>query len=218
MDGLTVLVVADGYAVAEDLNLRFRRAASVTVLGPVFDEAGVRNAVSGGTVDVIVVDLERPDQLGLPLVASLRAIAPVPVLVTGGDMDAQTTAKVLAAGGSGILTRDANARRMAEDIRSAAAGQIVLPEGHLSSVVDHLHETRARRQREAVASLTSREFEVLTMLCEGRAASEVASQLGVSDSTVQAHIRSVFSKLGVHSQVEAVRLAWRSGIGVPVSA
>jgi two-component system nitrate/nitrite response regulator NarL len=218
MDGLTVLVVADGYAVTDDLNLRLRRAGAVTVLGPVFDEVGARGAVTDGTVDVIVVDLERQDDLGLALVASLRAIAPVPVLVTGGAVDAETSAKILAAGGSGVLTRDAEARRMVEDIRAAAAGQVTLPQGHLSSVVEYLHEARTERRREAVASLTPRELEVLTMLCEGRTPAEAASQLGVSGSTVQAHIRSVFSKLGVHSQVEAVRVAWRCGIGVPVSA
>lgn len=218
MEGLTVLVIADGLAVAQELNLVFRRHVGMTVMGPAFDESGAREAISDGTVNVIVVDLERQDDLGLDLVSSMRAIAPVPVLVTAPTFDAPTVARVLAAGGSGILLRHEGADRMAEDLRAAAAGQIALPDGHLSSVVEYLHQARAERQRRAVATLTTREHEVLALLCQGRSCGEIAADLDVSASTVQAHMRAVLSKLGVHSQVEAIRAAWRCGIGVPVSA
>jgi DNA-binding NarL/FixJ family response regulator len=218
MDGLTVLVVADGLAVAQDLALAFRRHASITVLGPAFDEHAAREVLADGSVDVVVVDLDRSDDLGLDLIGSLRTTAPVPVVATSRGLDASTAAHVLAAGGSGLLPRDEEARRSIEILRSAAVGEVALPDGYLSSVVQHLHESRATLQRAATAGLTQREREVLTLLCEGLSTGEMAARLGVSGSTVQAHIKSVFAKLGVHSQVEAVRVAWRSGIGVPVSA
>lgn len=218
MEGLTVLVVADAVDVAQNLNLAFRRYPSITVLGPAFDSSAAHHALVEGDVDVVVVDLDRHDDLGLALIQSLRASAPVPVLAMSLNVSAATTADVLGAGGSGLLPRIEEPRRMAQILRVAAIGEIALPEGHLSSVVEHLHAVRAERQRVAVASLTPREKEVLTLLCEGRSSGEVADDLGISGSTVQAHIKAVFAKLGVHSQIEAVRAGWRSGIGVPVSA
>jgi len=80
MDGLTMLVVADGLAVAQDLSLALRRHASVTVLGPAFDEHAAKEALAEGGVDVVVVDLDRADDLGLHLVWALRATALVPVV------------------------------------------------------------------------------------------------------------------------------------------
>ncbi len=218
MEGLVALVVAESLQVAQDLNLAFRRHPSVTVLGPAFDERAARETLADGTVDVVVVDLERTDEQGLGLVMSLRAAAPVPVIATASLVDASLIAQVLAAGGSGLLPRAEEPRRLIEILRAAAVGEIALPEGHLNSVVEHLHTARAERQREAIAALTPRERQVLTLLCEGCSIADMAQSLGVSGSTVQAHLKAMFVKLGVHSQVDAVRAAWRCGIGIPVSA
>ncbi len=218
MEGLTLLVVAEGLGVATELNLALRRHASVTVLGPAYDVRSAREALVDGSIDVVIVDLDRHDEQGLPMVGELRATTPVPVVATCSHVDPDMTALVLAAGGSGIVSRDEEPRALVGLLRSAAEGQLALPEGHLSSVVEHLHVARAARQREALATLTAREHQVLLLLCEGRSVGEIASALEVSVSTVQAHVKGMFAKLGVHSQVEAVRAAWRSGIGVPATA
>lgn len=218
MDGLIVLVVADNLAVAQDLNLTVRRFPSVTVLGPAFDDEAACQAIAVERVDVIVVDLDRSDGLGPELIQRLRTGSTVPVLATSHTPDAATASVVLAAGGSGLLPLDAEHRYKVAILRSAAAGEIALPDDHLSSVVEHLQAARATHRREAIATLTARELEVLTLLCDGRTVGEMAGELGVSGSTVQAHIKAVFAKLGVHSQVEAVRAAWRLGLVAPISA
>jgi DNA-binding NarL/FixJ family response regulator len=219
MDGLTLLVVAEGFGLAQDLNLAFRRHSSVTVLGPMFDAQAASEPVRSGSIDVLIVDLDRGDGRGLGLVETLRAIAPVPVLASSTSSDPHTAALVLAAGGSGLLPRGTDPRRSLEILRLATTGEIALPDGHLSSVVEHLHLAREARQHTGVAALTLREREVLALLGEGRSTVDIAAALGISASTVQAHIKGVFAKLGVHSQVEAVRAAWRAGlVAVPASA
>lgn len=218
VEGLTVLVVADNHAVAQDLALAIRRQGVVTVLGPAFDDRVAREALVDGSIDVLLVDLDRSDDLRFELVTSLRASTPVPVIATARATDVATVARVLAAGGCGMLPLEGDPGRMLEILRAAAMGEIALPDGQLSSVVEHLHEVRAGHERAALARLTGREREVLTLLCEGLSTDEMAARLDVSGSTIQAHIKSVFAKLGVHSQVEAVRAGWRGGIGVPASA
>jgi two-component system nitrate/nitrite response regulator NarL len=219
MVGFTLLVVADGLGLAQDLNLAFRRYQSVTVLGPVFDAASARDTLRSGAIDVVVVDLERADGMGLQLMEALHQIAPTPIVASSCENDPQVAATVLAAGGAGILPRDLEARRALEMLHIAAEGGIALPDDHLSSVVEYLHATQTERQRAGVAALTGRELEVLTHLAEGRSVAEIATALGISGSTVQAHVKGVFAKLEVHSQVEAVRVAWRTGLArVPASA
>jgi DNA-binding CsgD family transcriptional regulator len=68
-------------------------------------------------------------------------------------------------------------------------------------------------------ALTAREFEVLQLLANGSTTGEIARLLQISPMTVQSHVKNVLAKLGVHSKVEAVRLAWRAGaIATPASA
>jgi DNA-binding NarL/FixJ family response regulator len=219
MDGLTVLVVAEGLGLAQDLNLAFRRHASVTVLGPAFDAAAATDPMCSGSIDVVIVDLERSDGRGVELIETLRAIAPIPVVASSSRVDPHVVALVLGAGGAGMLPRPIEVRRALEIVRLAADGGIALPDEHLSSVVEHLHAAQGERQQAAVSSLTAREREVLTLLSEGRSMAEIAAALGISGSTDQAHFKGVFVKLGVHSQVEAVRVAWRAGLArIPASA
>ena len=66
--------------------------------------------------------------------------------------------------------------------------------------------------RPGSASLTSRENEILQALCDGKSTNEVAGAFGISRMTVQSHVKNILSKLGVHSKIEAVTLAWRYGL------
>ena len=109
---------------------------------------------------------------------------------------------------------------MEDAIRRAIAGELVLPDDHLSSLVDRLRSVRAGLNGATnLDSLTARELEVLGLLSDGRSTAEIAALLGISPMTVQSHVKNVLGKLGVHSKVEAVRLAWRFGaIAMPASA
>ena len=71
----------------------------------------------------------------------------------------------------------------------------------------------------ALERLTPRETEILGALASGHTANEIAATLGISALTVQSHMNSILAKLGVHSKIEAVTLAWRHGLadtGAPV--
>jgi NarL family two-component system response regulator LiaR len=70
-----------------------------------------------------------------------------------------------------------------------------------------------------VDALTRREREVLALLADGQTTQEVADALSISVMTVQSHVKNVLAKLGVHSKVEAIRFAWRSGaLSMPMGA
>ncbi|HVD68180.1 MAG TPA: response regulator transcription factor, partial [Actinomycetota bacterium] len=134
--------------------------------------------------------------------------------------DPELGSAIVTAGASGLLPSWGAPGEMEDAIRRAIAGELVLPDDHLSSLVDRLRSVRADLNGATnLDSLTVRELEVLRLLSDGRSTFEIAALLGISPMTVQSHVKNVLAKLGVHSKVEAVRLAWRFGaIAMPASA
>jgi DNA-binding CsgD family transcriptional regulator len=103
--------------------------------------------------------------------------------------------------------------------RRAAAGELILPATHLAALVELVRASRLDGDGARIDALTRREREVLALLADGHTTQEVSEALSISVMTVQSHVKNVLAKLGVHSKVEAIRFAWRSGaLTMPASA
>ena len=216
-DRIRVSVVDDHIRLVESLRLAWGRGSRLRVLGPFVPGVAALRAAP----DVIVVDLERDDGHGLgALVEVCDAVHDVRVIAATTERDPELGSAIVTAGASGLLPSWGDPAEMEDAIRRAVAGELVLPDDHLSSLVDRLRSVRARVTEAAnLESLTARELEVLRLLSDGRSTVEIAALLGISPMTVQSHVKNVLAKLGVHSKVEAVRLAWRFGaIAMPASA
>jgi DNA-binding NarL/FixJ family response regulator len=98
-------------------------------------------------------------------------------------------------------------------VRKAAAGEIVLPPGHLAEIVSSVERAASRRSAASrvLDRLTMRERGILQLLAEGHSNAQIATKLFISPLTVQSHVRNVLAKLGVHSKLEAVTFAIRLG-------
>ena len=216
-DRIRVSVVDDHIRLVESLRLAWGRGSRLRVLGPFVPGVAALRAAP----DVIVVDLERDDGHGLgALVEVCDAVHDVRVIAATTERDPELGSAIVTAGASGLLPSWGDPAEMEEAIRRAVAGELVLPDDHLSSLVDRLRAVRTRVTEAAnLESLTARELEVLRLLSDGRSTVEIAALLGISPMTVQSHVKNVLAKLRVHSKVEAVRLAWRFGaIAMPASA
>jgi len=216
-DRIRVSVVDDHIRLVESLRLAWGRGSRLRVLGPFVPGVAALRAAP----DVIVVDLERDDGHGLgALVEVCDAVHDVRVIAATTERDPELGSAIVTAGASGLLPSWGDPAEMEDAIRRAVAGELVLPDDHLCSLVDRLRTVRTRATEAAnLGSLTARELEVLGLLSDGRSTVEIAALLGISPMTVQSHVKNVLAKLGVHSKVEAVRLAWRFGaIAMPASA
>jgi DNA-binding NarL/FixJ family response regulator len=193
-------------------------SSAVRVIGP-FETYDRRLRLG---VDVIVVDLDRDDGHGLATLVRICEVAhsAVRIVAATTDRDPDLGSAVVTAGASGLLLTGEKPRELEDVIRRAVAGELVLPDEHLSSLVDRLRSVREEQAgAAAIASLTARELQVLGALAHGESTGEIAALLEISPMTVQSHVKNVLTKLGVHSKVEAVRLAWRCGaIAMPASA
>jgi DNA-binding NarL/FixJ family response regulator len=101
---------------------------------------------------------------------------------------------------------------LVEVFRCALAGELVLPADELSRLVDRLTAAKQHARTGDIDRLTPREREILRTFAAGASTAEVAEAFGISPLTVQSHVKNILAKLGVHSKVEAVRIAWRHGL------
>jgi DNA-binding NarL/FixJ family response regulator len=137
-------------------------------------------------------------------------------MLTTFDLD-DYVYEALRAGASGFLLKDSPRHDLIAAVRAAAAGDALLA----PSVTRRLIEAFARRPPETspspsqLASLTPRERDVLLLLARGRSNAEIASVLFVSEATVKTHVGNLLAKLGLRDRVQAVILAYETGIVVP---
>ena len=169
--------------------------------------------------DVVLMDIRMPRMDG---VAATRAIVtarlPVRVLIlTTFDLD-EYVVGALRAGASGVLATDVPAEDLVSAIRTVAAGEAVVGPRILRRLLDRfaqaLPDPDAAPPRDLKA-LTDREREVLVQVARGLSNAEIARQLQVSETTVKTHVGHVLTKLGLRDRVQAVVLAYETGLVRP---
>jgi DNA-binding NarL/FixJ family response regulator len=170
--------------------------------------------------DVVLMDIRMPGMNGLEatrLITGSRPESKV-VMLTTFDFD-EYVYEALRAGASGFLLKDAPRHDLIAAVRAAAAGDALLA----PSVTRMLIEAFARRppamapSPSALASLTARERDIVRLIARGRSNAEIAADLVVSEATVKTHVGHVLAKLGLRDRVQAVILAYETGMIVPGS-
>jgi DNA-binding NarL/FixJ family response regulator len=205
------LLICDDHAVvAEALALMLEHAGHTVVA--VTDSPDPALAVlSTEPVDVCLLHVDHPSGSFLDVLLDLRAAAPDAKLVL---LTAVIQPDIVAAGRAAGVHGFADTRQRIEDvvtlIHRVHAGEVIYqPSG--DGRASHRHTERSDVQRLA-RYLTPREREVLSHLVRGESASACARSMGVSATTTRTHIQSVLTKLGVHSQLEAVTAAVRNDL------
>ena len=145
--------------------------------------------------------------------------APRVLVLTTFDVDDYVYA-ALHAGASGFLLKDARAEDLVEAIRVVARGDALLAPSVTRRLIEHLARRSGRDTAPApgIADLTDREREVLTLMARGLSNSEIAQRLFLGEATIKTHVGRVLMKLGVRDRVQAVVVAYESGLVTPGSA
>jgi two-component system nitrate/nitrite response regulator NarL len=190
------------------------RDDGVEILGPVWDASAALTTLDAQDVSLVLVDLDRLDGSGIETVRAIREGATRPrVLGITEHQGPDLAAGALAAGACGVVSSEPNGEPLLASFRRALAGELVLPAIHLTNLVDRLRVGRDATAAGRLDFLTGREREILGLLADGSSTVEIARTLGIRPMTVQSHVKNILAKLGVHSKVEAVTLAWRLGLG-----
>src|SRR6202165_5095896 len=195
-----VLIVEDHQVVADGLAALINDQKDMMVIG----QAGsVSEAIARATElspDIVLMDFRLTDGTGADAGTGIRQVGPDTKLIflTREDSDAARFAAI-EAGASAFIHKSRAASEVVEAIRTVAGGGTLFTPRTISALINKRREVETQLER-----LTAREKEGLRLLAQGTGSREIASKLGISYTTVRTHIRSLGSKLGVHSKLEAI--------------
>ena len=195
-----VLIIEDHEVVAEGLAALIDDQDDMKVVGHTGSVAEALVRAAELKPDVALVDYRLTDGTGADAAAGIRQLRPETKLIflTREDSDA-TRFAALEAGASAFIHKSRAAQEVVDAIRTVAAGGTLFAPRTIAELLNSRREIEAQLER-----LTPREKEVLGLMAKGTPSREIGARLGISYTTVRTHIRSLGSKLGVHSKLEAI--------------
>jgi|GEM_PF-137230 len=201
------IVIVDDHAVAR-AGTRALLGSRVEVVGEAASVAEAIDVIRASEPDLVLLDLRMPGGGGA---AVMEAVAPlgIKVLVVSASSRRSDVRDLVRAGAVGYLTKGTREDEFADLVEAAASGQPVFSREFAA----WLNEIVAEGPGEAdLAGLTPRELELVAHVAEGKSNKEIAAAAGISVKTVEAHLASVFVKLGVTNRREVMNWARERGM------
>jgi len=217
---IRILVVDDQALVRSGFHLILDSEPDFEVVGEAADgEEAIRRARELRP-DVVLMDVRMPRMDGVEATKKLVADATTRVLIlTTFDLDEHLFAAVRA-GASGFLLKDVPPDDLASAVRAVARGDALIEPRMTRRLLEEFARQpasdRAPRTPEAVGGqLTARELEVFRAVARGHSNAEIADELYISETTVKTHVAHILTKLGLRDRIQAVVLAYESGLLPP---
>ena len=216
---ISVVIVDDEDLVRSGISLILAATEDIEVVGQAADGADAVRLTRQTRPDVALLDVHMPHMNGLE---AARLILDDPagntrvIMLTTFDRD-EYIYRAMKAGASGFLLKSAPPEELTRSIRLIAAGDTQLA----PAVTRRLIEDFVRRpppgqtMPDAFDNLTERELEVLTLVAEGLSNREIAGRLYLSEATVKTHVNRILNKLRLRDRVQAVVLAYETGLVRP---
>jgi DNA-binding NarL/FixJ family response regulator len=224
------VVIADDQALVRGGFRLILKAAGIEVAAEAADGAQAVAAVLKHLPDVVLMDIRMPELDGIAatrrIMAAGQAVAGVRIIIlTTFDLD-QYVYEALAAGASGFLLKDVTPEHLVAAVQLVQTGDALLA----PSITRRLVERFAPASRPSAAAsgspgrpgrdlsaLTPREAEVLGLIARGMSNAELAAALTLSEATVKTHVARILAKLDLRDRVQAVVLAYETGLVAPGS-
>ncbi len=219
---IRVLVADDQALVRAGFRMILEHEDDIDVCGEAADGAAAVQLTKQSRPDVVLMDIRMP---GVDGVQATRRITEDPasparvLILTTFDLD-EYVYSALRAGASGFLLKDVDPPELVAAVRAVARGDALLA----PTVTRRLIEQYTRRPLptgatpESLARLTDREVEILRHVARGSTNAEIAARLYLSPATVKTHVARILGKLDLRDRVQAVVLAYESGLIEPGDA
>lgn len=212
---ISILVADDHGIVREGLRRLLESEPDLKVVGEAGDGREVLEQVELQQPDVVVLDITMPRLGGLESLERLRASHPaLKVVLLSVHAHAPVIQRAVSLGADGYVLKDGRAAEILTAVRAVVRGGSYFSPAVAREIAQQLREPRSA-EAEPFALLSGREREVLHLIAEGFSAKEIASDLKISNKTVEAHRTSLMRKLGVRKATELVRYAVRHGLIEP---
>ena len=220
---IRVVLVDDQQMVRAGFRMVIDSQPDLTVVGEAGDGDAAVALLRSTSADVVLMDVRMPGTDGIAATRQVTALPDPPrvVVLTTFDLDEYVVAAI-GAGASGFLLKDAPPEEMLAAVRTVHAGDSVIAASSTRRLLQHVAPMlrassgpTTQADPRALAELTPREREVLVLMAYGATNTEIAGQLFVSEATVKTHVGRVLAKTGSRDRVQAVVLAYRTGLVSP---
>jgi len=214
------VVIADDQTLVRGGFRMILTAAGIQVVAEAADGQEAVAAVLKHRPDVVLMDIRMPEMDGLEATRRILAARPgrdVRVIVlTTFDLD-QYVYAALAAGASGFLLKDVTPEHLVSAVRLVRTGDALLAPSITRRLVERFapRTVGSHLPGRDLSVLTPRELEVLGLIGQGMSNAELAAALTLSEATVKTHVVRIFSKLDLRDRVQAVVLAYQTGLISP---
>jgi DNA-binding NarL/FixJ family response regulator len=207
-----VLLADDQQLVRSGFRMILRADPGLEVVGEAGDGVEAVALARQLRPDVVLMDVRMPRVDGIEATRRIRAmdVAPRVLVLTTFDLDEYVYA-ALRAGAGGFLLKDAPEEQLAAAIRVVADGGSLFAPSVTRRLIERFVEP-TDRTLPVLDALSPRELEVLRLLARGLSNTEIATELVVSEHTVKSHVAHVLGKLGVRDRIQAVIVAYESGL------
>lgn len=220
---IRVLVVDDQAMVREGFAALLGAQHDIEIVGQAENGAVAVEMAAAHRPDVVLMDVRMPVMDGLEAARRILAEAPAPeathvLMLTTFDVD-DYVYDALQLGASGFLLKDALAEELVAAVRIVASGEALLAPSVTKRLIEQFAISRARPElsQERLEGLTERELEVMTLIGRGQSNQEIAAELFIAQQTVKTHVSKILAKLGLRDRVQAVVLAYDTGLVEPGS-
>lgn len=222
---IRVLVVDDQAMVRQGFAALLGAQDDIVVVGQAENGAVAVEMAAVHHPDVVLMDVRMPVMDGLEAARLILADAPSyggasthVLMLTTFDVD-DYVYDALRLGASGFLLKDALADELVSAVRVVAAGEALLAPSVTKRLIEQFAQSGARPvlSREPLEGLTERELEVMTLIGRGFSNQEIAAELFIAQQTVKTHVSKILAKLGLRDRVQAVVLAYDTGLVEPCS-
>jgi DNA-binding NarL/FixJ family response regulator len=218
---IRVLIADDQAIVRGGFRVLLESEPGIEIVGEAEDGLQAVALARRRRADVVLMDVRMPRMDGLEATRALAGPDVPPdervdvLVVTTFDLD-EYVFGALRAGAAGFLLKDAQPEVLIDALHAVAEGRGLVDSVVTRRLIARFAELSPDPARgRALESLSERERHVLLQLATGRSNAEIAALLGVEESTVKSHVSAVLAKLGLRSRVQAVILAYESGLVTP---
>ncbi len=211
-DKITVLIVDDHALVRQGVRAFLETQPDLTMVGDAENGEQAVRLAEQHVPDVVLMDLVMPGMDGVEATRQIKRASPrTQVVVLTSYHDDEHIFPAIRAGALSYVLKDLGPRELAEVARKAARGEAVLHARVAARVIQELQGPRPDQPNPFV-ELSDRELQVLRLIADGLANTEIAARLVLSEKTVKGHVSNILGKLHLVGRTQAAVLAWREGI------
>ena len=215
---IRLLLVDDQEMVRVGFRMILQAEPDLTIVGEAADGAAAVELARAAKPDVVLMDVRMPTMDGIEacrLIRDRHHDTRVMMLTTFDLHDHVHAA--LRAGASGFMLKDAPAEQQVDAIRIVANGDALLAPSVTQALIDEITALPSSEPASypGVDSLTERELDVIRLMAKGRSNTEIATDLYLGEATIKTHVGRILAKLAARDRVQAVVIAYESGLVTP---